>query len=200
MAIDAERYPLYWPEGQPRTKWRTHSAFKVELVRARDDLIDSLRLLNAQNVIISSNIPIRNDGLPRAGMPEPLDPGVAVYFERRVGKDYTKPLTPFVIACDHFSKVRWNVRAVGGTVEALRAIQRYGATSMLEQAFTGFAALPPKSNGKRPWFDVLGLSAVAPPEDVRARYKELTLIHHPDRGGDPARMVEINAAFTESGA
>jgi cytochrome c5 len=55
-----------------------------------------------------------------------------------------------VIACDSYSTVRANMRAVGATVEALRAIQRHGATSLLERAFTGFAALPPKGGGDVP--------------------------------------------------
>jgi curved DNA-binding protein CbpA len=34
-------------------------------------------------------------------------------------------------------------------------------------------------------------------EVVRAAYKALVFIHHPDRGGSTARMQEINAAFGE---
>jgi hypothetical protein len=44
---------------------------------------------------------------------------------------------PLVIACDSYTKVRWNMRACGATVEALRTIQRHGATELLERAFTG---------------------------------------------------------------
>lgn len=197
--VDAERFPLYWPEGQPRTKNRSAAAFKVEFVQARDELLHSLELLGAKTIIISTNIPIRGDGLPRAGLPEPADPGVAVYFERRIGRDFSaaNPPRPFVIACDSFSKVRWNLRAVGGTVEALRAIQRYGATSMLEQAFRGFAALPP-AGATKPWTEVLGVPANAGPSVIRTAYRELAAIHHPDRGGDQARMAEINRAYEEA--
>lgn len=189
---DAERYPLYWPEGQPRTKYRRGAAFKVEFVQGRDEMLHSLDLLGAKNVIVSTNIPIRSDGLPRGGI-EPTDPGVAVYFDRRVNNE----LVAFVIACDAFSKVRWNIRAVGGTVDALRAIQRYGATSMLEQAFRGFAALP-EANRSKPWWEVLGVSQSAEPSAIRRAYLELTSIHHPDRGGDHLRMAEINRAFEEA--
>lgn len=189
---DAERFPLYWPEGQPRAKYRRSAAFKVEFVQARDEMIHSLELLGAKKVIISTNVPIRPDGLPRGGI-EPTDPGVAVYFERRI---VDKDFRPFVIACDAFSKVRWNLRAVGGTVEALRAIQRYGATSMLEQAFRGFAALPP-ANRVKPWFEVLGISEGAEPFAVRKAFVELAQIHHPDKGGNQDQMAEINRAFEE---
>ncbi|HBX53561.1 MAG: hypothetical protein A2309_03315 [Bacteroidetes bacterium RIFOXYB2_FULL_35_7] len=32
-------------------------------------------------------------------------------------------------------------------------------------------------------------------EEVKRRYKELALLHHPDRGGDTATMQEINAQY-----
>jgi hypothetical protein len=189
---DAEKYPLYWPEGQPRTRYRKSASFKVEFVQARDEMMHSLELLGARNIIISTNVPIRGDGLPRGGI-EPGDPGVAVYFDRKVGSE----LVPYVIACDQFSKVKWNIRAVGGTVEALRAIQRYGATSMLEQAFKGFAALP-EANRHKPWWEVLGVSEHSGIVAIRGAYVELANIHHPDRGGDHVRMAEINRAYEEA--
>jgi hypothetical protein len=192
MGKDAERYPLYWPEGQARTKYRRGAVFKVEFVQARDEMLRSLELLGAKNIIVSTNIPIRSDGLPRGGI-EPIDPGVAVYFDRRINNE----LIPFVIACDAFSKVKWNIRAVGGTVDALRAIQRYGATSMLEQAFRGFAALP-EANKTKPWWEVLGVSRDADAAAIRSAYLQLVAIHHPDRGGDTIRMAEINRAFNEA--
>lgn len=191
--MSAERYPLYWPEGQPRSRNRYDAAFKVDFCRARDELLHSIQLLGGRGVVLSTNVALRHDGLPYANMPEPMDPGVAVYFDRRMGQD----LKPFVIACDHYRKVRWNLRAVGATVEALRSIQRHGATSMLEQAFTGFAALPPAQTQK-PWWEVLGVTANASADDVRRAVRELATTHHPDRGGDPSRMVEINQAYDQA--
>ncbi len=44
------------------------------------------------------------------------------------------------------------------------------------------------------WF-VLGVAPGAPLETVRARYRELALLHHPDRGGDPQQMQRITGAF-----
>jgi DnaJ-domain-containing protein 1 len=124
-----------------------------------------------------------------------------VYFDRNVPvptpeKPWAQVLRPFVIACDTYRKVRWNLRAIGATVEALRAIQRHGASSMLEQAFTGFAALPP-ANRAKPWHEVLGVAETAAAEAVRDAYRELARIHHPDAGGNAERMAEINGAFDE---
>lgn len=182
----------------PRTEaWRRQVAsFKVDFVRSRDEMLHSLKLLGAREIIASSNVPLRRDGLPLARMAEPNDPGVAVYFERRV--EVPAPVSlewrPFVIACDTYAKVRWNLRAIGATVEALRSIQRHGASSMLEQAFTGFAALPPARSEPAPWWEVLGVSKTASAEEIRDAHRRLALEHHPDRGGDAARMAAINQA------
>jgi hypothetical protein len=206
VTIDA--YPLTWPHPQPRTAphARTHAAFKVDTGDSISHLVANLRMLNTRQVIISSNVPTKRDGLPYADFREPTDPGVAVYFDRYVKS--TDPRVfggagawlPFVIACDHYTKLRWNLRAIGMTVEALRTIARHGASSMLEQAFTGFAALPPASNGKKPWWEVLGVHVGCTIEEAREAWIELVKIHHPDAGGDTKRMAEINAAFEEAKA
>jgi hypothetical protein len=185
-------YPLYWPLHHKRTEphARRDARFVVDFSAARNDLSLELQRLGARDVVMSSNIPIRRDGLPMVPDREPDDPGIAVYFTRK-GR-------PFVIACDHFRRVRWNIRAIGATLEALRSIERHGTTTMLEQAFSGFAALPPA--GPKPWREVLGISAsLGGPiavDVVRARYRELAAEAHPDRvGGSHERMAEINAAY-----
>ncbi|MGH8748803.1 MAG: J domain-containing protein [Burkholderiales bacterium] len=188
-------FPLYWPLQYARTAPHARRAarFLVDFVSARTDLLRELNLLGARDVVLSSNVPIRRDGLPAVPDREPDDPGIAVYFTRRRGSNGDR--APFVIACDQFTRVRWNLRAVGATLEALRSIERHGTTSMLEQAFSGFAQLPAAGAGK-PWREVLGV----PPgpfsaDTVRARLRELAREHHPDVGGSSDRMVEITAAY-----
>jgi len=35
----------------------------------------------------------------------------------------------------------------------------------------------------------------APPELIKVAYRELAKLNHPDKGGDTARMQELNEAF-----
>lgn len=193
-----ERYPLTWPNGQPRAKWRGSSRFKVGFSESLRRALNELKLLGAQSVVVSSNIPTRLDGLPYANMAEPRDPGIAVWFDRNVrGADGKTTKRPFVIACDTYARARENMRAIAATVEALRTIDRHGASTMLEQAFTGFAALPPAASSK-PWWVVLGVSEGCSLGQAQDAYRELARIHHPDVGGSLDRMTEINVAYEQA--
>jgi hypothetical protein len=193
-----EATPLAWPTGQPRTANREETArFQVPLSVARDDLLRELALLGTRDVVISTNVPTKRNGMLYATYSEPADPGVAVYFDRLIVRQPGSLWKPFVIACDTYRKLVWNLRAIGMTVEALRTIQRHGASSMLEQAFTGFAALPPAGH-VRPWWEVLGVDENATKEEIKKAFTELAKIHHPDVGGSKERMTEINAAFERS--
>jgi len=53
---------------------------------------------------------------------------------------------------------------------------------------------PPKRTASTP-HDVLYLLPTAPIEVVKAAYRALALIHHPDRGGDEEILKEINSAY-----
>jgi len=118
------------------------------------------------------------------------DPGVAIYWDAKDG-------TPKNMACDHWITVRENVRAIGLTIEGLRLIERCGASQLFERAFTGFARLPSGSE-RKPWWLVLGVGHEATESAIRESYRKLALAHHPDRGGDAARMAEINHAYQEA--
>lgn len=193
-----EAYPLTWPDGQKRTipYNRMPSRFEMSFGRSRDLLIDELARLSAIDVILSTNIPLRRDGLPYADAREPNDPGVAVYFNRWPERlRNLKDKVPYVIACDHYQDVRSNVRAIGATVEALRTIERHGSSAMLEQAFRGFAALPAPIAADPPWWEVLGCEVLASRDEITARRNELAYRHHPDKGGDADAMARINRAF-----
>jgi hypothetical protein len=187
-------FPLTWPAGWPRTKTRKRARYRTDFSRAVKDLLRQLKLMDCPdwNVIISSNIPVKGNGLPYADNRRIHDPGVAVYFRR--GE------SPQVIACDKWDLVADNIRAVGLTVEALRGIARAGASELLDRAFLGFKALPSRgeTSPAGQWWQVLGVAEDASHDVVRAAYRELARKHHPDAGGDAGAMAMINRAWEEA--
>jgi hypothetical protein len=86
---------------------------------------------------------------------------------------------------------RENLRAVGLAVEALRGLERTGASELLERAYAGFALLPAAADH----WGVLGVPRGSRRDVIDARLKELARQHHPDKCGDPAVMASINAAY-----
>ena len=183
-----ERYPLTWPTIYPRTPAQKlqKARFEVSFAKARDELLHELELLGAKTRIISSNIPLRKDGLPYANTKEPIDKGVAVYFQLNN--------KPYALACDRWDATKDNLRAIGLHVAAMRGMERWGVGN-LEQAFAGYQALPASSNKSRNWWDVLGVKQNATPAEIKEAYKELVRRHHPDAGGTHAQMLEINWAY-----
>lgn len=147
-------------------------------------------------IVLSTNLQLRLDGLPRSGQAAPRDPGAAVYWRDPYNQQ------PRSMAIDRYTKVEMNIAALAATIEAMRAIERHGGAVVLERAFTGFAALPaPITAGMhRDWQVVLELQDLLLPTraDIEQAFRRLAAIHHPDRGGDVARMAEINRARAEA--
>ncbi len=48
---------------------------------------------------------------------------------------------------------------------------------------------------RRNYYRVLQVQPEAPPEVIKAAYRALMILHHPDRGGDHAMAVSLNEAF-----
>lgn len=202
--VDA--WPLYWPEGWKRTDRfsKKTSKYEVHFVKARDEVLRSLKLMRAKEVCISTNVPLRRDGLPLANMREPDDTGVAVYWVEEKWNAGKVTRVTKVLACDQWRTVRDNLRAIGLSLEAFRAIDRAGASEVLNRAFTGFTALP-ASASKRTWRDVLGFIGTAAHatrdatrDAIDTSYRQLAAKAHPDAGGSHERMVELNRAREEA--
>lgn len=188
---DAQAFPLTWPAGWERTKRaRREPPYRVSLAAATHDLVKEINAAGGRYVTLSTNVPLRRDGLPRSDH-EPTDPGAAVYWLSRDDK-------PMVMACDCWCRVRGNIRALGMAVAALRAIERSGASQLLERAYSGFAALP--ANVQRPsWRSVLGLEGVPVTRAVvEATYRHHAARCHPDAGGSHEQMVALNHAYAEA--
>jgi hypothetical protein len=189
---NVDAFPLAWPQGWPRTRTPQRSRFVVpSLAVARTELFAEIKLLGGTLAILSTNIPVRRDGLPYSGYRQPEDPGVAVYFLRK-GRAQ-------VFACDRWNRVEDNIRAVARTIEALRGVERWGASEMMERAFTAFEALPAPEQ-RRAWWDILGLPEKPKPTAgaIRAAYIRKAQESHPDRGGTTEAMQELNRALDEA--
>lgn len=189
-------YPLSYPVGWARTPKHkiTRSRFgtyraPVTTWKAIQALQRELNLLGARNVIISTNLKLRNDGLPASSQREPDDAGAAVYFQLNK--------KPRVLACDKWKTVGENLYAIAKHVEALRGQERWGVGT-LDQAFTGYAALPSETG--QHWTSVLGLSLDSDAATITAKYRKLVVEKnaHPDRGGDADEFIRLTQARDEA--
>ena len=193
MADAPSAYPLAWPSGYARNTGRRTSPFRsdrgtvpIRLEDARRRLADQMGRLGARYPVVSTNLELRADGQPRARQADPLDPGVAVYFQLE-GK-------PVAMPCDAFDSVAGNMAAIAAHIEATRAIGRY-QVGTVAQMYEGFMALA-APGAPRTWREVLGFppGATVTRDQVQAKRRELARRHHSDADGSDAAMVEINAA------
>lgn len=188
-----EAYPLYWPDGRPRRPGYNREAarFNATFARARDEVVRQVQLLvgryTKSDLIVSTNIALRRDGLPLAGQRQPDDPGVAIYFT------YRKKQVCF--ACDRWKKVEDNMHAIALTIDALRGINRWGTGDMVEAAFRGFEALPAPGKSMS-WRDLFGPDTNASNLDVRYRYARSAA--HPDRGGSTEKFDAVQKAYEQA--
>lgn len=188
--------PLAWPQGWKRSFSQEHARFSkksgqysrrdVTLAEAVQFTLDELDRMGAvkSEVIVSTNLELRLDGLPRSGQRSPDDTGVSVWW-----KDGSKQL---VIAIDKYYRVADNLYAIGKTIEAMRGIERWGSGEILERTFTGFEALPNPDAVN--WRDVLDYRGTDLAE-CKAAYRRAISNAHPDRGGNDAQAAVVNKAW-----
>jgi len=119
---------------------------------------------------------------------KPADPGVAVWF--------TWDGMQLCIPVDPYQAVEANLQAIHHILEARRVELRHGTLALVRATFTGFKALPapPGTN----WWEVLCVSRDAGAQAIAAAYRTLAATHHPDRGGNPDQMAELNRARHEA--
>ena len=200
MSKEIPAYPLAWPAGWKRTPAaeRDSGQFKGTPDATRREMLDEVDriALGRQaathtikgNVVVSTNVKLRKDGAPWSGLPEPEDTGVAVYFERN-GK-------PMCFACDKFDRVWKNMRAIQRTIEALRGIERWGSSQMMERAFTGFLALAERTEDS--CWTVLGIPFGSSVQQINDRFRLLSQGHHPDKGGTHEGQAKLSQARQEA--
>lgn len=206
-------FPLCWPDSWKRTPRHRRQGAKfgkaetvhygtgpvagsyrrkkpLTILDGVQRILDSLRRMGVPSVIISTNVPTNRDGTPNSRSRKPEDPGVAIYWR----KNSTKPMQS--MAVDLYDEVADNLAAIAATLDAMRAIERHGGAEILERAFRGFAALPETATiTEPPWRFVLKLpNGDVTAEQVNAAFKQLAVIHHPDRGGDAEQFKMISRA------
>lgn len=189
----ADSFPLCWPVGFPRAKSRSRARYRASHTPALRGLIKEIKLLGCPdwNVIISTNMPVQRNGLPYVSGRLLPDPGVAVYFRLKERQ--------MVLACDKWDRLEDNIRAIEMTVEAMRGLDRWGCSDILDRAFTGFAALPPPpGQGSQPWWEVLGCDQRDSLPVIETMYRAKTRQCHPDTGGSHDKMADLNRAIAEA--
>lgn len=73
---------------------------------------------------------------------------------------------------------------------------RWGASDMMERAFTGFTAI--EHAAAQEWWDVLCVRRDSSWEVIELAYRRLRSEHHPDRGGDPDKFRAVQDAFDKA--
>lgn len=191
-------YPLTWPASWPRSRTRGDAKFNrkvdtgknyletkpVTMAQARDRLDAELTRLGAKEILLSTNVELTLNGVPRGGASTPGDPGVACYF-RLKGKDT-------VLACDRWFRVEDNIVALAKHIEAIRGMERWGVGTV-EQVFTGYAALPAPMT-RRHWTAVLAVGEHASIDEIHAAYRTAAKA----AGLDQNKLLEANMARDEA--
>ena len=201
MSETIQAYPLQWPVGWKRTAQRAIGRFGPQkfgtsgltISQAVDRVLRELKLMGVRydDIVISTNLKLTLSGRPRSDQGNPTDPGVAVYWRKKRTADRTDTEC---MAIDLYTKVEQNIAAVAATLEAMRSIERHGGAEVLNRAFSGFLALPERTES--PWRDVLGfgVNEQVTLAQVMDRYREKAKASHPDRGGSEDQMIVLNKA------
>ncbi len=189
------------------TQRKTHQ-FKASWSTTVDQLQRELEHLKARDVVVEIGVEpkdLRLDGTLRASA-RPSHPGVRVSFQSKHG--------PLSYTCDTYERAygwqmeSWqaNVRAIVLTLEALRAVDRYGATkgeqyAGFKELGAGSGATPLGGMTRDEAYHVLsqesGMKAGdgTSPNILARIYRGARAAAHPDRhGGDRTRWDQVEQA------
>lgn len=184
-----------WPGELRSPLERDVSRFASDYQGTFELVIYEARRLGADDIVVQLALPesdLRKDGLPRAHA-KPEHPGVILVLP-----DSDKGNLSF--ACDRYTdRYRvpgWqdNLRAIGKTMEALRALDRWGATQ--GQQYAGFVELPDSaSTTVQEAVEFVAHHAGLSKEDAMANPERATRLAakalHPDHGGDTETFHQL---------
>lgn len=202
--------PLAWdqartPPAARKSRWTFRAGWQDTL-----DLLDrELTHLAASNVIIEADFregDLRQDGMPRAAAKEPTFPGVRISFDSRHGR--------LVYGTDAYELWQHNVRAIALSLEALRAVDRYGATRSAQQ-YAGWKAIdagPTSASASQMTreeaarfiaaaVDPVGagrpevVAGILSGQTLKESYRLAARKLHPDAGGSPNGFQQLQQAL-----
>jgi len=172
-----------------RPEARTASQFRVTWTQAQDALERELDRIDGRDLVIEVDVDerdLRLDGRLRANA-RPTEPAVIVSFTCARG--------PLMFRSDAYDRPYWsrsmpegwqhNVYAVALTLEALRAVDRYGATASAQQ-YTGFRQI-----GASPAI------VTEPPLDRRAAAQIVAAAVFPGHDNARFRDVAVDELLTD---
>jgi protein gp37 len=175
---------LTWPENKPRAAHRGKSPFRSEIAKAEQEVRWEMPRWGVRD---GDYIVSRNRTRAFAG-----DPGVALWW-----LDRKKQLK--VVACDKYDTIAANLHAIYLTLDAMRALDRWGAYT-IEQASEGAKVAmlpPPPSHEARHWTKIFQMAAydtLAPLDRLaiaERRYRQ----EMANAGADEKAMVRFNLAI-----
>ncbi len=195
-----------WPGDLRTDSSRQRSPFTAKYPDTLALLRRELSHLKAEGVVIQLALQERDirvsDGLPKAAS-RPTHPGVILAFESKHGP--LKYFTDVYMNGWNTTHQGWqaNLRAVGLGLEALRKVDRYGITKRGEQ-YTGWkelgsGAVPMGAgmNGEKA-IEILrfhtGPCDFTNPYAVKAAFRTIAKVLHPDVGGDAETFMQVKGA------
>jgi len=180
-------------------------AYKADYGTIVADLAADLAALDATDITLSMSLTrkdIRRDGWPVAGA-RPPHPGVILTAYTNAG--------PLEFACDENARWQHNLRAISLTLEALRAVERHGATKRRQQ-YAGYLAAPPPPDAidqqkvkKDAWAFLARQSGFpvavmqADPKALEAGKRAAQKACHPDGRGSGDMFLRLTAALEALG-
>lgn len=193
-----------WPSA--RTKGRKNGTFRVDYNTLLCQLQDELDCIGTTQAIISlaltsADIRVR-DNMPRASA-RPTDPGVVLNIKCRQGD--------LQFACDTYTDWQDNLRAISLTMNALRAVDRYGCAKQAQQ-YTGWKALPPgpqeiavSAHNDEMAARVLSATSGYATADIlrdsmrcKDAYRKAAKATHPDvTGGNGSKFRQVQEAYEQ---
>lgn len=165
-----------WP--YPPTKYPQRARFRADYGDTLALLEYEIDRLDGSNIVFGVGLrerDVRLDGQPRADARAYSHQGVEISFNSRFGR--------LTYATDEFDDWHDNVRAIALSLEALRAVDRYGVSKRGQQ-YAGWAQLT--SGGPDP---LRGKALVERAGSLREAQRR----HHPDAGGQQRDFVDVMA-------